>query len=191
MKNNYTTFAGLLKLLSVCVVLMTVYGCNDDDDDNQINNQGQVQTLSTGDRDFIINAAYANRAEIELGALAVSQGTHDSVVAFGQRMVNEHSLAQTELKTLAANSNITIPDTLDAIHKALKSQLATYNGMQFDTLYINSQIVDHQASIQLFQNEINQGQSQDAKNYALKYLPHIQMHYQKAVQIKPIVKANQ
>jgi putative membrane protein len=181
-----------IKILSVCLLLGIQVSCDDDDDDNnQPEPQGQVQTLSATDRQFMINAAYANRAEIELGTVAATNGTHDSVKAYGQRMVNEHTLAQNELKTLAANNQVTIPDTLDAMHKALKKELQTYTGERFDSTYINSQIVDHQLSIQNFQTEVNQGQKQDVKNYAVKNLPHLEVHYSKAVQTKTLLQENE
>jgi putative membrane protein len=95
-------------------------------------------------------------------------------------MIDEHSLAQNELKVLGASESLPVPDTLDAAHKDLKLQLMNFSGAQFDSAYIKSQIIDHENSKVNFQMEINQGQNQNVKNYANKYLPHVQMHLDKA-----------
>jgi putative membrane protein len=58
--------------------------------------------------------------------------------------------------------------------------LNSLSGRSFDTAYINSQIKDHQKTLSIFQMEINDGDNQNVRNYASKYLPHIQMHLQKA-----------
>jgi putative membrane protein len=56
--------------------------------------------------------------------------------------------------------------------------------MSFDTAYINSQVKDHQAAVNLFQSEISAGATQSVKDYASKYLPHIQMHLNMADSIR-------
>ncbi|GAL87648.1 membrane protein [Sporocytophaga myxococcoides] len=158
-------------------------GCKKDDDDDNAPPQ-QVQTLSVTDSVFIKNASLSNIAEIDLGQLAASKATDDSIRAFGAFMVNEHTLAQNDLNALALQKNVSIPQEPDSLHKAIKQQLQVLNGYKFDSLYISTQVVDHQKAQQIFNTEINSGQDQDVINYANKYLPHINEHLQKATQLK-------
>ena len=60
------------------------------------------------------------------------------------------------------------------------TRLNSLSGHSFDSAYISSQVMDHQAAVTLFQNEISNGNNSSVKSYASTYLPHIQMHLQKA-----------
>src|SRR5580765_4609163 len=61
------------------------------------------------DETFMIKAARGGMAEVELGKLAIDKAASDEVKKFGKRMVDDHSKAGDELKTLAQNKHITLP----------------------------------------------------------------------------------
>jgi putative membrane protein len=157
------------------VITSVVWSACDDDDDND---------LQAVDKTFATNAGYANAAEVDLGQLAATRGTTEGVRMYGQMMVNEHTTAQNELKGIVNGRGVTLPTTPDQEHQQLKQQLMSLNGMAFDSAYIHNQVIDHQKTQTLFQNEQTGGKDQRLKNYATKYLPHIQMHLQKADSIK-------
>lgn len=183
---NYAGYVSMSKMFIAFTLLALVYtGCKDDDDDDD--DTSPTEDVSQADRDFAMKAALSNRAEIELGELAATRAQHDSVKAFARLMINEHTTAQNELATLAQNKQISLPTTIDSAHQALKNQLMAMSGNRFDSTYISTQVVDHQRTQQDFQTEINQGQNGEIKNYANKYLPHINMHLDRAVKIKALV----
>jgi len=62
--------------------------------------------------------------------------------------------------------------------------LSMLMGMAFDSTYINSQVMDHQAAIQLFQSEASNGNDSRLRDYAQKYLPKLQMHLQMADSVR-------
>lgn len=157
--------------------------CKDDDDDENTN---QPATTNV-DRDFMVNVALGNLAEIELGQIAATRGTLDTVKAYGRMMVADHTVAHNELKTLANNEQVTLPTTMDTMHLALKLKLETLSGRQFDSVYVNSQVMDHTKTKAIFETEINAGKDPEVKAYANKNLPHINMHLQAANYIKPLV----
>ena len=164
------------KLLSGFLLATTAFAaCNKDDDDGALN-----QT----DRDFLMLASYGNHNEIAAGGIADSNAMNLSVDQFGNMMVSDHSTAQNELTTLASEMNITIPQMPDTTHIILGQVLRTLAGMAFDSTYMATQVADHQATIQLFQNEIANGNHELVKNYAIKYLPKIQTHYHMADSIR-------
>jgi putative membrane protein len=181
--NPVMRFGSYLFLASV---LLLNTACSNDDDDDDNNGQVQPQQVAP-DADFVKKAGYSNRAEIELGQLASLKAQDDSVKKFGQLMVTEHTLAQNELKTVGLAQNMAVPDTLDNLHKQLKMQLMMLTGHEFDLVYINSQVIDHQNAKQDFQNEMSLGQNQAVKNYANKYFPNIQNHLTKATGIADLI----
>jgi putative membrane protein len=58
--------------------------------------------------------------------------------------------------------------------------MSTPAGRAFDSIYIHSQVADHDMTIANFQTEQNNGSHRDVQDYANRYLPHIQMHRQSA-----------
>jgi putative membrane protein len=172
-----------MKQMIFCAIAITVLvwsACDDDNDDEK--------RINETDKGFMINAAYANRAEIDAGQLAVSRSLDDSVKKFGQMMIDEHTTALNELENIADDRNVNLPDTVDAEHRQLKQQLMAMSGYAFDSAYIQGQIDDHQKAISLFESENSNGKEQQVKNYAGKYLPHIRMHLEKANSIADQIK---
>jgi putative membrane protein len=157
-------FAGTL-------ALAVLSSCDKDDNDNDVNSTDQT---------FVTQVAIGNKAEIMAGQLAATKGSNAGVKRFGQLMVTEHGQAQTDLQNVASGVGITLADTIDAEHQALMARLNSLTGYSFDTAYINSQVKDHQKTINIFGMEISNGNNSSVRNYANTYLPHIQMHLQKA-----------
>jgi putative membrane protein len=160
--------------LMLALTVMSV-SCNKDDDEDAV---------SQTDQNFMMKAAYANNAEISAGGMAATKANSPAVASFGQMMVNDHTTAKTELMTLAGQMGMALPQGLDSMHQQLAQQLTMLTGMAFDSTYINSQVMDHQTAIQLFQSEANTGNDPRLVNYAQKYLPKLQMHLQMADSIK-------
>jgi putative membrane protein len=165
--------------LAVTVVIGSA--CDDDDDDKK--------SLQQADKDFAMNAAMANKAEIDLGDLASDNGEAEGVRMFGMDMVEDHQPALNELKSIANDYDVTLSETLDAEHQQLKQRLMGMSGYAFDTAYIHSQVKDHQKVIAMFESEIANGKEQRFKDYANKYLPHIRMHLVKADSISAALAA--
>jgi len=150
--------------------------CEHDDDNDKL--------PSNADKSFAINAAYANRDEIDFAQLALTKSQNDAVMNFAQTMIADHTTALASLDSLGSRYSITLPTTIDSIHAAMKTQLTALTGYSFDTAYMNGQINDHINAITLFQNEVNSGNNPDIRNYATNNLPHLQMHKQAADSVR-------
>lgn len=158
----------------------------DDDDDNGNNND----MIAEADKSFTEMAALSNRAEIELGGIAATRGSNDLVREFGQHMVDEHTGAQDELEDIADDyDNIDWPDGLDQKHQQIRDQLLNLSGYSFDSLYIASQVMDHEKADSLFQAGM-QSTNTRIQSYATKYHPHIEMHLVKADSIHNVIIEN-
>ncbi|MEZ2440524.1 DUF4142 domain-containing protein [Chitinophaga sp. RCC_12] len=156
--------------------------CSDDDDVNP------GPGLNSMDRNFMVKAAYGNKAEVDAGSAASTMGRDSLVRAFGAKMVVDHQNAYADLASLANNWNIGLPETPDSVHVAKKQYLLSLSGYSFDTAYMNAQIMDHQATVALFQAELDSGQQVNLKAYASKYLPAIKMHLMMADSIAGVLK---
>src|SRR5690242_1834771 len=61
------------------------------------------------DTEFAVDAADGGMMEVQLGQLVQTNGSNAQVKAFGQMMIDDHSKANDELKSLAAQKNISLP----------------------------------------------------------------------------------
>lgn len=143
------------------------------------------------DRLFAILAAEGNLAEVRLGELAAEKAASGSVKTFAQRMAEDHSAALEELKAIAAESGIALPEALHAEHQALLEQLEQLEGADFDLAYMRAQVVEHQKSTQLLIWEVDLGQDGALQRFAGSGLPLIIGHLEEARAITAQLTARQ
>jgi putative membrane protein len=140
------------------------------------NATGAAAKTTAGDARFAKDAAIGGMTEVEMGKIAVKNGSNDKVKQFGQRMIDDHSKASDQLKSVAAKDNITLPTELDAKHKAMVDKYAAMTGTAFDRAYMRDMVKDHQTDVADFQKESNSGSNYDLKNWAGATLPTLQEH---------------
>ncbi len=162
-------------ILTALSCIMYVASCTKADD-VYINNQRPNST----DSNFMVMAAYGNWDEINLGQLALTNSSNDTVKMFAQQMITDHTAAEKGLDSLGARYNIILPTTIDSAHAAIKVQLQALTGRSFDSAYIKGQVNDHVKTTNLFTGEITGGSLMDVKNFAANKLPVIIMHLQMA-----------
>jgi putative membrane protein len=132
--------------------------------------------LSAADTKFVQEAADGGMAEVELGKLAADKGSSDGVKQFGQRMVEDHGKANDQLKQVASQKNIDLPQQPSAKHRAIKARLEKLSGSQFDKAYVAEMQKDHKHDVAAFQRESQSARDPDIKNFAGETLPTLQDH---------------
>jgi putative membrane protein len=142
---------------------------------------------AAADHQFAMKAAQGGLAEVELGRLATEKASSDEVKKFGQRMVDDHSKANDELKSEAQKKNITLPSSVDAKDKALMDRLSKLSGAAFDRAYMSAMVKDHRTDVAEFQNEASNGHDADLKAWAAKTLPTLQDHLKQAESVDQAV----
>src|SRR5690349_13091189 len=68
--------------------------------DQAVTTNSQSAALNPDDRSFVEKAAVGGKAEVELGQLALQKAQNDQVKQFAQRMVTDHSQANSELVSM-------------------------------------------------------------------------------------------
>jgi putative membrane protein len=135
-----------------------------------------ARSSGSGDLSFVLDAAKGGMAEVELGKLATEKAASDEVKKFGQRMVDDHSKANDELKSLAQSKSITLPTAVDAKDKATHDRLAKLSGAAFDRAYMQHMVADHRKDVNEFKKESASGKDSDVKAWASKTLPTLEEH---------------
>jgi putative membrane protein len=137
-------------------------------------------TKGASDTTFVTKAARGGMAEVELGKLATEKASSDQVKQFGQRMVDDHSRTNDDLKAIAQQKNITLPSELDAKDKALRDRLIKLSGPAFDRAYMQAMLSDHRKDVNEFRMKSKAGKDADIKAFAAKTLPTLEDHLKMA-----------
>jgi putative membrane protein len=132
--------------------------------------------VSFSDRTFMAKASQGGMAEVELGQLAASKATNQKVKDFGQRMVDDHSKANDQLKSIASNKGVSLPSDISSKERALIERLSQMSGDTFDKAYMRAMVDDHKTDIAEFEKEANGGQDSDLKTFASSTLPTLKAH---------------
>ena len=138
---------------------------------------------TAADKKFVKEAAEGGLAEVELGKLAQEKGSSDSVKQFGERMVQDHSKANDELKKAAAEANISVPDAMPAKDRRLKDKLSKLSGSEFDREYMKAMVSDHKTDLKAFERESQSGRIPQIKEFASNTIPTLQDHLKSAEQV--------
>lgn len=139
------------------------------------------------DADFAKQAAEGGAAEVKLGQLAQEKGSNDAVKDFGKMMVNDHTEAGEQLKSIAAQQNIKLPDELNKHDQGVYNKLSKLSGEAFDRAYAKEMVNDHRKDIDDFQQEASSGQIQPIKDFANQTLPTLQKHLKSAREMQRTV----
>jgi putative membrane protein len=144
---------------------------------------GTAATKGGAEATFVKNAAQGGMAEVELGKLATEKASSDDVKQFGQRMVDDHSKANDQLKQIASQKSIDVPSDLNAKDKATKDRLSKLSGPAFDRAYMKHMVADHTKDVAEFKKQANTGSDSDIKGFASSTLPTLEDHLKMAKDI--------
>lgn len=183
---------------SAIVFALGMASCNSNksedskDSTEQVNNEAIEATAPTDsvasaqkdDAELVVELAAGGMTEVELSKVALQKATSAEVKKFAQMMVDDHTKANDELKTLASNKNIVLPTTLpDASQKTI-TDVSEKTGKKFDKEYMNVMVKDHKKAIDGFEKLADKGNDVDLKSFATKTLPTLNHHREEAERIE-------
>ena len=145
--------------------------------------------LEAVDKSFVRHAASGGIAEVKLGELAQEKGSSRAVKEFGKRMKKDHSQAGGQLKEVASKNNIAVPEVMDTKDQATYDQLSKLSGEEFDQVYAQLMVTDHEQDIEEFKTQASTGGNPDVKRFASSTLPTLQDHLRQAREMEKSVSA--
>jgi putative membrane protein len=149
---------------------------------------GTASNLSDDDKEFVVKAGIGGLAEVQMGNLALQKAQSADVKAFGQRMVTDHSQANSELSQLATAKGLALATELDGEHKAAFDHLSGLSGAAFDKAYMQHMVEDHEKDTAEFEKASTSAGDADLKAWAGKTLPTLQQHLQLAKDVSAKLK---
>lgn len=140
------------------------------------------------DTEFAVAAADGGMFEVELGKLAEKNAVSKDVKDFGAMMAKDHSKANDELKALASQKNITLPDSLSEDKQKKYNDLAGKKGSDFDKAYVSLMVDDHKEDIREFEEASKDAKDAEVKAWAAGKLPTLNQHLETVQALKDKLK---
>ena len=143
---------------------------------------GAVGTIAAGvtnsTKGFVDEAVLTDMYEVQAGQLATMRAHAAEIKNFGQKMVDGHTKASNEMKTILMKSapNFMPPMQLDSRREGLLNELKGAEDEDFEGRYIAQQINTHDQALILIRGYAKDGDNPDIKAFAAKVQPIVQMH---------------
>jgi putative membrane protein len=137
---------------------------------------------------FLVKAANGGMTEVQLGQIAQEKGLDPKVKDFGAMMVHNHSAVNGQVKALAAERNVTLPDSISDENKKEVKDISTKVGRAFDKAYINAMVKGHGATIDLFEKAKDNVNDAEVKEFINNTLPKVKTHLDAVKAIQKDIK---
>jgi putative membrane protein len=135
------------------------------------------------DKMFTSKAAQGGIFEVKSSHIALTHTKNRMVLDVAHRMIKQHTFANNQLKTIAQNQNIALPQETDPKHQAIIAKLSGLHGAAFDKAYIGAQEEAHTATVKLFEKEIASGENKNITAFATENLPTFEAHTKMIFQV--------
>lgn len=136
--------------------------------------------LADSPAEFVDEASAKGIAEIETSKMALEKGTSPAVKSFAEQMIKDHTQANQELAQIARQKELEVADEAELMNKAKAMILQLRSGENFDEAYANNQVVAHEQSVELFREQIAEGEDSEIKAFATRTLPKLEHHLEMA-----------
>lgn len=142
------------------------------------------------DANIVSLISMSNTEEIGDSKVAQTKATNANVKAYANDMVKDHQTLQGQVDKLGTKANITAqePATASAEKQRMEQEMTqlqnTAKGADFDRIYIEDQISDHQKTLDNLQRFQTDAQNAELKSLIEKTIPKVQQHLQRAKDIQ-------
>lgn len=150
------------------------------DSANAANIDSGTVSLNAGETEFMVTAAADGMTEIAMGELAATKTRTSRVKDFADMIVSDHTQAGNELKALAGQKQVTLPDSLSDKSKKDRDKLSAKNGKDFDKAYVDAMVNDHQHAVKMFRDALADVDNPDLRQWITNTLPVLEAHLDSA-----------
>jgi putative membrane protein len=146
-------------------------------------------SLHRKDVKFIVMAASSNNLELQLSQMAQQRATSQAVKDFAAMMVQHHTKAGQEMRTMLAGKGASVPDTaLLPMHRLQMETVAAAQGAAFDKAYMRIMVDAHEEDVDEYEDETTDARDADIRAFTTRMLPILQTHYAQAKEVRKQVK---
>ena len=171
----YVVLLGIAFALNACNRNPTVEAAYDDT---------QQPAATPAEQDFMIKAAQANLADIDMARLVMQKSQNEDVKDFANMIQKDHTDALEDLTDLMRDKQMSPPNTLSPETRADIEKMTALSGPELNREFANAMVTDHEKALEMFRDRATIAQDPDVRKYAEDLIPKLQMHLEKAQQLQ-------
>jgi putative membrane protein len=142
------------------------------------------------DAEFAVDAADGGMLEVQLANVAMRNAASSEVKEFAQMILNDHSKANDELKSIAEKKNIVLPIALSDKSQEKLEDMSEKTGAEFDKAYCNYMVKEHKEDINEFEKQAEKGNDPELKSWAAEKLQTLERHLSVAESLDESIAEN-
>jgi putative membrane protein len=155
--------------------------------------KGATNHLTPSETKFVEETLKGGRSEVEMAKIALAQGADSQVKSFAQRLVNDHTAANTKLERIAAANKLSSDlnsESAEArkdtrtnsavVGQPVDTHLAGLKGPEFDKAFVKMMVENHQSGIAKYEAMEKEASNPDLKAYVSSTLPTLREHLKQA-----------
>ena len=137
---------------------------------------------------FVEKAALSDRYEIEAGKIALRRSKSPDLMVLAKTMIVDHTASthnlQAALEMQETRGVIAPPSDLDARHRTMIDHLEAAPDDQFDSTYIDQQVLAHEEALSLLVHFRDNGDNPQLRSCAEAFAPVVYRHLQHCKALK-------
>jgi putative membrane protein len=141
------------------------------------------QGASFGDQAFVREIFESDAAEVQLGQLAQQKSQSPDVKQLGQKMVENRTRLDEQLKPIAQKLSVDLPKKPAKKDRETLAKLETLSGPEFDQEYIRAVAKDNQKDVKDFKSEATAAQDPTLQMAAKQDAGVLAQHLQSVEQL--------
>jgi putative membrane protein len=143
-------------------------------------NKAKFDKKISRDTKFAVCAADAGMLEEKLSELSQTNAIDTDVKQFGKRMMSEHSKMNNDLKKVAFEKKMSLPDKLSDKSQKAYDKLSKKTGNEFDKAYMKCLVKHHKMNYCAYKKEAKKGNDNEIKKFASDNVPILKEHLESA-----------
>ncbi len=143
----------------------------------------QQAMANAQDLQFLDQATFLNATEIADGLLASQLSPSFAVAQFGFEELVDHTSLNVLLQSITQTEGLPTPVALTAVFQSQINNYESVFGPNSDQDYLNKEVLGHQQSLTIYQQEAQSGQDPLLRSYAQGSISVLQGHLNQATNL--------
>lgn len=176
-----------MKRIAFVILILTATACSSNLDYNEANQRNKKTIESEElkkDARFLVDAKSYSLLLLEMSELAAETGYSSSVQAFANKVNKDHERLNKQLKQIAGNQKIKLPQEMSKSHKLILQDLTDADRKDFDRRFVRSAERIYEDNIELYKNIATAGANDNIRAFAAKTLGLLRSNQQRADELE-------
>lgn len=140
--------------------------------------------LHEDDLEFIKRATISGMLEVRANEAALKRTLTAEEQTFVKQLISDHQKANDELASIAKRKGVTVPTALPEDEQEKLTKMAGIKDKDFNEEFLEHQISCHKKSIDLYEDQAEDGKDADLRAFAAKTLPTLKGHLETAKRLE-------